>query len=317
MTEHKAEIKKDRDRAWDWLTALSPVLMMMVVNYRGQAVGAVLSAAAGWFVMTVVWYHLKLTAFRPVLMLLCGVLVGCCLPAAAPWWLAALAGGLAASVAVIPATISRFFPSVSLTCPVCFPALSGYLMVRWLFASRFSGFALPVMWTGMDTVASATPLASLGGELGEESLLWLFWGLRSGSMGGGPAPAILLAGLFLLLRRRLRPLPTAAMLGLVALLSAVMWDMALYGLLAGGTLLAAMLLGDETFICVGWKGQITAGLLAGAVTVLCRAKWSMDGAALGVVAACLLIPLLHIAYHKIWDLTVVLWEKFVKSKNKG
>lgn len=288
---------QDTSRALDWLTALSPMALMMVVNYRWAAVLAILTATAGYAAITVLWQWLKLTPCRVAPALLCGVLVACCLPSAAPLWLAAAAGVVGGAIAAIPTLINRLCKRDGLSCPVYWPALSGYLTVRYAFAAYVGGYALPVMWTRVDAVASATPLAALGNPDRAEQLSRLFWGFDAGSMGGGPVPALLLGFAYLLLRRRLHPIPVAAMVGTVALLSGMVWGMSLYAVLGGGTLLAAMLIGDEGIVHVGWKGRLAAGVTAGVVTVLCRLWWHTDGAAVGVLAAGLLTPVLHVVYH--------------------
>ncbi|MBQ7088299.1 MAG: RnfABCDGE type electron transport complex subunit D [Clostridia bacterium] len=305
---------QDAARGWDWVTALSPLLLMMVVNYRWSAVWAVLTAAAGYAAVTVLWQWLKLTPCRVAPALLCGVLVACCLPSAVPVWLAALAGLVGGVLAVVPVLLNRLFRREVLSCPVYFPALAGYLTVRFALPAYFAAFAQPMMWISADTAAGATPLAALGDPAAAAELSHLFWGFDAGSMGGGPAPAVLLGGVYLLLRRRLHLIPVGGMLGVVALLSWLFWDMPVYGLLGGGTLLAAVLLGDEALVHVGWKGRLTAGVTAGAVTVLCRVLWRMDGSAVGVLAAGLLTPLLHVVYHWLCPYVRLLWEKIRKSK---
>lgn len=306
---------QDTARAWDWLTALSPVLLMMVVNYRWSAVTAVLCAAAGSLATTAVWHGLSLMPLHVAPSLLCGVLVACCLPAGAPVWLAALAGVIGAFVTAVPALVNRLTKKDLLSCPVYFPALAGYLAVRYAFATYFSAFSLPVMWARTDAVASATPLAALGNPEAQESLSHLFWGFDAGSMGGGPVPALLLGFAYLMLRRRVRLLSSAGMLGAVSLLSWMLWDSPLYALLGGGTLLAAVLVGDESFVHVGWKGCLVCGVTAGAVTVLCRLRWGMDGAAVGLLTAGVLTPLLHAIYHGLCRFVVYLRQKFAKSEN--
>lgn len=306
---------QDTARAWDWLTALSPILLMMVVNYRWSAVWAVVTAAAGYLAVAVLWRHWRLMPLHVAPALLCGVLVTCCLPASAPVWLSAMAGLLGGVVMVVPPLVNRVAKKNVLSCPVYVPALAGYLAVRGLFAGQFTAFSLPVMWVRPDAVASATPLASLGQPVTQEGMFHLFWGFDAGSMGGGPVPAVLLAFVFLLIRRRVSPLPAATMVGAVALLSYLLWRQPLYGLFAGGTLLAAVLVGDEGFLPVGWKGRLVTGGVAGIVTVLCRLWWSMDGAAVGVLAAGVLTTILHIAYHGICCLIRFLRDKFAKSAN--
>ena len=63
--------------------------------------------------------------------------------------------------------------------------------------------------------------------------------------------------------------------------------------------------------------RVPLGVVAGIVTVLCRVWWRMDGSALGVLAACLLTPLLRLLYHAVERLVRFLCQKFGKCKNKG
>ena len=120
---------QDTARAWDWLTALSPMLLMMLVNYRWSAVLAVLAATAGCLAVTALWQWARLMPLRVAPALLCGVLVACCLPASAPVWLAALAGVAGAVVTVIPAVVNRILRRDLLSCPVYLSALAGFLAV--------------------------------------------------------------------------------------------------------------------------------------------------------------------------------------------
>lgn len=310
---------QDTARAWDWLTALSPMLLMMVVNYRWSAVLAVLTASSGYLAVAAMWQWLSLLPLHLAPALLCGVLVACCLPASLPLWLPAAAGVVGGVVVGLPAVVNRFVKRNVLSCPVYFPALSGFLAVRYAFAAHFIGFSLPVMWARTDAVASATPLASLGTPATQESVRHLFWGFDAGSMGGGPVPALLLGFAYLLLRRRLHPIPVSAMVATVALLSLLFWGDPLYAVLGGGTLLAAMLVGDESFVHVGWKGRLVGGVTAGVVTVLCRLWWRMDGAAVGLLAAGVLTPVLHVVYHAVAPHAVrfvaYLRQKFAKTEN--
>ena len=306
---------QDTARAKDWLVALSPLLLMMVVNYRWSAVWAVLTAAAGYLAVMVGWHRLGLMPRRVVPALVCGVLVTACLPAAIPFWVAAMAGLLAAIVAVIPSLVNRLAKRDLLSCPVFFPALSGYLLTRWLFSARFAVYTLPWMWERIDTVASATPLTGLGNPDSAARLPHLFWGFEAGSMGNGPAMAVLFGFCYLLLCRRAQILSSAAMGGTVFLLSWLCWGMPTYSLLAGGTLLAIVLVGDEGFVHVGWKGRLVAGATAGAVTVWLRQRYGVDGSALGLLLAGALTPVLHVFYHGMCRFIRFLREKFAKSEN--
>ncbi len=312
--------KEELDRYGDWLTALSPLLMMMVVNYGWTAVWTVLCAAVGYLGGMKLWHLVRVTSFHPVPALVCGVLVACCLPTQSPLWLSALAGLVGAVVSGIPPLMGRVVKRVAFVCPVYLPALVGYLTVRWAFADRFARVILPAMGVRADVVAGATPLVTMGADgVTTERLHWMFWGYESGSMGSGPALALFFGCAYLLLRRRVQPLPMAGMLLVVAGAFQWRWGTPAFGLLAGGTLLAAMLLGDGVLLRMErrekWIAGTVAGVIAGAVTVFYRMRWAVDGAAVGVLVACLLTTVAFLLYPVFWRLVRYLREKFAKSEN--
>lgn len=299
----------------DWLTALSPMLLMMVVYHRWAAVWAVVCATAGYAAAMVLWCWLLAQPVHIAPALLCGVVVAACLPATTAVWVAALAGLVAGVAAVLPLLAARLCKDDSIICPLYFPALTGYVVVRYACAAQFAHYTLPVMWAASEGAVSAAPLTALSrGVETAESVHRLFWGFTAGSMGGTCTVALLLGFIYLLLCRRVRLWAPMAMVAVVSALSWCFWSAPAYGLLIGGTLLAALLMGEGSFVFVGWKGQLCAGVLAGGVTVACRLWWGMDGSAVGVLAAGLLIPVLHIAYHAVWPWVVVLAHKFAKTE---
>lgn len=308
--------QEELNRSWDWLTALSPLLLMMVVNYRWTAVWTVLFAAIAYLGGMKLWHLIHVTSFHPAPALVCGVLVACCLPTGS-LWLSALAGLVGAAVSGLPVLLGRVIKKKPVACPVYLPALVGYLVVRWAFAARFARTILPAMGVRADAVAGATPLVTMGeAAVTPDRLRWMFWGYESGSMGSGPAVAVLLCCGYLLLRRRVRPIPTAAMLFLVAVTSWIWQGTPAFGVLVGGSLLAAVLLGEGALIPVGWKGQLFSGAVAGIVAVWCRLFYHTDGAAVGVVLSCVLTTAAYFFYPTFRRFVAFLREKFAKYKNK-
>ena len=306
----------DTARAWDWLTALSPLLLMMVYNYGLPAVWAVLGAATGYLAVSVLWRLVGVPGFHLAPALVCGVLVAACLPATAPAWVAMVAGAVGGCVTGVPYGVDWLAHKPLFSCPIYLPALTGYLAVRWLFAAHLVGATLPAMWTPPDAVAGATPLAAMAtGSVDAQRLHWMFWGFDVGSMGSGPVLAILLGGAYLVLRRRANVLSPLAMLAVVALAFQWRFQLPAYGLLAGGTVLAALLLGDGVFAPVGWKGRLTAGLIGGGVTVFCRLRYGADGAAVGVLIACVATTILLFGYRFLRPRLLPLVQKFAKTKN--
>ena len=293
MVEEKTPVRIDlqeREYTLDWLTALSPILLIAVLYYRWAAVGVVLMATAGYLTAAVLLQWAGLLTCRIAPAVTAGMLVAFCLPATTPLWASALAGAIAAPLAALPGALARIKPTWPISRPLLCPALVGYLLVRLVFPAYTTGYTLPVQWAALDSVSSATPLTGLGEPLSAGDGVRLLLGVHAGSIGGGCVPVILLAGVYLLLRRRLRLIVPGVMLATVALLSWIVWGAPLYGLLAGGTVLAAVLVADRMYAPVSYGEQAVAGVVAGGATVLLRGIAGMDGAAVGVLLAGALAP---------------------------
>ena len=317
MANRRQAFREKLDISRDWLTALSPLVLIMMVNYPWSAVLRVLVAAGGHLAVTFLWRVVKATYFHPVPSLVCGVLMACCLPSTVPLWVALVGGCIGGAIEGALAWCNRTFEWKELACPVYLPPFVGFLTVRWLFAAQWSRFVMPALWMPSDTTAGATPLAAVrAGGVDAINAQRLFWGLEPGSMGHGPILALVLGCAYLLLRRRLRSWAPLTMLAVTAIAAGLRWGQPVYGWLLGGTVLAALLLADGDVTCLGWKGQLVLGFVAGMVTVCCL-SWGADGSAAGVLLACVLVPFLRLLYHKCWAWMPFVKEKFRKSENKG
>lgn len=292
----------DRERTLDWLTALLPLLIISVIYYRGQALALHVTAVGGYLMtaLLLAWAaKTPWTALRVAPAMLCGLLAAFCLPAGAPWWLAALLGGVAAAADALPTLVARVRPAWRLAQPLVQPVLLAFLLVRIVFPAHFTDYTMPAQFIPVDGVAGATPLAALHG--GKAADLWqLLFGIHAGAIGETCAVAILLSALYLILRRRVRLIAPACLLATVALLSWLLWGAvgyALYAILAGGVLFAALLFADKATAPVAPRDQIVLGVGAGVITVLIRrfGGWT-EGVAVGVLAAQALAPLLPFVY---------------------
>lgn len=290
MTLSAAEDFQDKERNLDWLTALFPILIMAVYYYRWAAVLVPLLALAGYVAGAVLLQWAKGMPCRVLPGTVTALLIGFCLPSSVPLWLPALAGCVAALIEAVPLLVGRRWPGRSLARPLLHPALTGVLAVGLLFPTLVQAVTVPAMWSGSDG-ATVSSLAGLFDPSVAVERIRLFFGVYPGKMGQTCAPVILLAAAFLLLRRRLRLIAPACMLAVVSLLSWAVWDSPLYGVLAGGTLLSALLLADRTVAPAGYGSQITAGVLAGGMTVLLRYALHTDGTVPAVLLACVLSPL--------------------------
>ena len=188
-----------------------------------------------------------------------GLLLALNLPANTPWW-QCLIGALFAMVVV-----KGLFGGLGYN-PVN-PAITSRVFMLVAFAT----LAQPAFPTIVDTVASATPLAS------EEatSLTDLFLGLHGGAIGETCAAALLRGGIYLIVRRIITWHIPVAFIGTVFLTSFLMESMdpmaGLAAVLSGGLLIGAIFMATDyvTSPATPW-GKIIFGLGAGLITFLIR-----------------------------------------------
>ncbi len=307
-----------RERALDWLVGLLPVMLMAFIGYRWKVVALFTLAVGGYLAATLLLEYLCHRSRDGALLphaLWMGVLIALALPGAAPLWVAALGGGGMALAEAVPARVGR------MDLPYFHPFGLTYLLLLLVFPGVVaSGYTLPIQWVGMDGLSSATPLAALSGGEFLHTHWQLFFGVRAGAIGEICVAAVLLGAAYLFIRRRLRWIAPVSMLLTVALLSLIVWNAPLYGVLAGAPVLAAVLLADNGRMPRSVADQITAGVTAGAVTVLLRAVggWA-DGTAVGILAAYIAVYVRPYVWrwmrripgiHPVRDI-------FIKKKNNG
>ena len=252
----------------DVVIALLPALAVgaWVLGIRALLVALVSVAAA---LVTEYVYTLVTRTRNTVIDCSClvtGLLLAMTLPATVPYWLAAVGSAFAILVVKIlcgglgqnvfnPALLARAF--MLLICPVA--------MVRY-------------QALGVDGVTAATPLHHMVmPALPEESLLDMFLGNCPGSIGEISALALILGGVYLVVRKVISPRIPLAYLGTVALVTLVFHKTGaplqwmLYSLLSGGVMLGAIFMATDyaTSPATPW-GQILYGIGCGALTVIFR-----------------------------------------------
>lgn len=269
-----------RETALDWLTALLPPTLISFYYFRFSAFLLELLAIAGYLTASALLSRRAPGRQTLPTALVGGLPAAFCLPATAPLWLAALIGGLTGVFAALPARLpARYYPRLH-------PVIPAFLLIRLCFGGQLAGATFPRQWIGIDAMTFATPLAAFRGQPIGANAWQLLFGVRAGSIGEGCVAALLLTVGYLLIRRRLRLIAPAAMLLTVVIGSALVWRSPLYGLLAGSTVPAALLLADRDYAPEAPALQAVAGIAAGIITVLVRryGLWS-EGTALGVFAA--------------------------------
>ena len=211
--------------------------------------------------------------------LVSGALYGLSMPPLVPFWIAAVGmivgvvfgkqvfGGFARNV-FNPAIVGRCFVYVS------FPI---QMTTQWLSPGAWPWGRL-ASYADLDAVTSATPLAEFRQNSVLTDVFDLFWGNIPGSLGETCAPAIVIGGLYLIVRKYADwRYPVSCFLGAVGL-NSVLYLMGLHGvmdplrnILAGSFLFGAFFMVTEPVSgCARPMAKWAYGLLIGCLWIVIR-----------------------------------------------
>ena len=195
-----------------------------------------------------------------------GLLLAMTLPATVPCWQAAI--GSAFAIIIVKALCGGLGQNIFN------PALAAraFMMLVWP-ASMVRYAAL-----GVDGVTAATPLHHMVmPALPEETLLDMFLGNCPGSIGEISALALLIGGVYLVIRKVISVRIPVAYLGTVAVLTLIFFktdypvQWMLYSLLSGGVMLGAIFMATDYATSPATAvGQIVYGIGCGVLTVIFR-----------------------------------------------
>ena len=250
----------------DVIIALIPTLVVGVISLGFRALLVTLISMASAVVAELLYSLLfrKRNTLADCSALVTGMLFALTLPATTPYYVVALGSAFAI-----------FF--VKLLCGglgqnIFNPALAARAFVLMLFPVALTRYA------AVDGVSSATPLHHMVmPALPEESILDMFLGNCPGSIGELSALALIIGGIYLVVRKVISPRIPLAYIGSVAVLTLVFsktdapvaWM--LYSLFSGGVMLGAIFMAtDYATSPVTAKGQIVYGIGCGVLTVIFR-----------------------------------------------
>lgn len=277
---------------FETLLALLPAAAMAVTHYgipalRVMALCMATAVLAEWAAERVTRRVIRVDDGSALLL---GLIVSFLLPATAPWWLCVAASGIAVGLG------REIFGGLGGS------PLNAALLGWAICTLSWKGLMKPE-FSVLNTVL-VSPLAELkyqGLAIAERlSAADLLMGRQLSGLGAAQTGALLLGGIYLLLRGRLRPhIPLAFLAGTAGM--ALCLQLAypetsagpLFHLLAGGTVFAAFFLAtDPSSSPVTRRGMIAYGLFAGAMSVVIR-TWGVwvDGAFFAVLLAGLITPM--------------------------
>lgn len=171
------------------------------------------------------------------------------------------------------------------------PALAARIILMVSFPTAMTSW-MPTRFSGVDAVSSATPLAA---ESGTYSYVDLLIGNHGGSMGETCAVALVLGGIYLMLRRVIVPTIPVVYVGTVALFSLLLGQDPLKQILSGGLLIAAIFMAtDYTTSPVTKWGKVIYAAGCGILTALIRTYSEIpEGVSFSILIMNILTPLIE------------------------
>lgn len=277
----------------DIIIALMPAAVMAVVSFGMDAARVMALACATAVIAEALCCKAmgRVSSVDDYSALGSGLLFAFLLPASAPWWL--VMAGAAATICLGKMVFGGLGGH-----PLC-PPLVGWAVCR---ISWKASMDIDMSMLRADLFYPLTQLKYLGlGAISRFSYADLFLGRQLGGLGSAQAGALLLGGLYLLARRRIRPdIPLSFLAGvfLLALLyyqsDPAAYAPPLFHVLTGAVMLGAFFLATDCASSpVGHIPMVLYGLLAGALVMIIRVYGVYpDGVPFAILLANLVTPLL-------------------------
>ena len=190
-----------------------------------------------------------------------GMLLAFNLPVSIPIWQAVIGSVVAIIV------VKQLFGGIGQN--FANPAITARIIMLVAFSGAMTNWTNPV---GMpDTATTATPLAAVAKGISTPSYQDLFLGYHAGSLGETCALALILGGIYLLIRRVISWHTPVAFIGTVAIMSLICGKDVLTQLFSGGLMLGAFFMATDYSTTPSTKwGKIIFGVGCGLITILIR-----------------------------------------------
>ena len=187
------------------------------------------------------------------------------------------------------------------------PAITARIFLFISFAANMSTWPLPRMQVTADAVTGATPIVIYAeGSMDQlPTLGTLFLGFHGGSTGEVCALALIIGGVFLIIRKVISPIIPCAFIGTVFVFGFIATgslQMALFHVLAGGVLLGAFFMATDYVTSPKLPlGQLIFGIGCGIITMSIRLFGSYpEGVSFSILLMNICTPLLNNLSYKFY-----------------
>lgn len=228
-----------------------------------------------------------------------GLLLAMNLPADIPLWIVVIGAIVAIGVAKLP------FGGLGKN--IFNPALAARVFLLIAYPVQMTSFPQPTIEGFADVYSGATPLAAAKSGLidfANFDILGMFTGVMGGSFGEISALALLLGFVYLLMRKVITWHIPVAVLGTMALFAAIygvteggamVWQMPIFHLLAGGAMIGAIFMATDYVTSPMTKlGMIIYGIGIGVIT-MCIRLWGAypEGMSFAILIMNSTVPLIN------------------------
>lgn len=257
----------------DVLIALSPALIASVVIFGWRCLLLTGVSAAMCVACEYVWERLmkQPVTVSDLSAVVTGVLLAFNVPSTMPVW-ELLVGDVVAIICV-----KMLFGGIG--CNFVNPALVGRVVMFFSFTADMTNFPAPA--GTVDALSSATPLALIrAGQIGWSEFGQIFIGVHGGVLGETCAAALILGGVYLCVRKVIKPIIPLAYVGSCMLFSWIFGSsQPVIAAFSGGLLLGAIFMATDYVTTPTTNlGKLIFGLGCGLLTAMMRSFASSAGA---------------------------------------
>jgi len=277
----------------DVIIALCPALIASVILYGFRALLLTCVSVAACVLLEFVWEKAmkKPVTIGDLSAIVTGMLLAFNVPVGMPIW-EMLIGDIAAIILV-----KMLFGGLG--CNFMNPALVGRIVLMFSFTTDMTTYAAPkvanAITSGVDAVSTATPLTMMD-QIGWSNFPQLLLGAHGGVLGEVCAAAIIVGGVYLILRKVIKPIIPLCYLGSLLLFSWLFGGaQPVLSLFAGGVMLGAFFMATD-YVTSPFtnKGKVIFGVGCGLITAAIRVFGNYaEGVTFAILLMNILVPYIN------------------------
>ncbi len=247
---------------FDVIIALLPSAIFGCILFGLRAVAVIATSIAVAVGAEALWnllLHKKQTV-GDLSAVVTGLLIGMNLTSTTPLWIAAIGSVVAIIV------VKQMFGGLGFN--FANPAMTARIVLMVSFGQSVSRYVEPISRTPLDAISSATPLSETAPPISAKDL---FLGMHGGSIGETSSFLLIIGGVYLVLRRVIKPIIPVTFIGTVAVLSFVAGDGVKLAVFSGGLMLGAIFMATDYVTSPSTDlGKLIFGIGCGLITFVIR-----------------------------------------------